>query len=85
MTKQPTNNDLQVLAMNNSLGDGVYLTTPKWGYSERLVKIYQGVVQLLPNEMKNYPTVTIKGYKFSQFNFFEVNNVIKLKHSLFSF
>jgi len=61
------NEELNSLAINNSLPDGKYLTSPKWGYSQREVIIEDGKVSLV-NDGK---------YVFSQYGFFEVNDVLK--------
>ena len=59
--------ELNAKAMNQTLPDGRYLTCPKWGYSEREVIIEDGKVSL----------VTDGKYKFHQFDFFSVNDVLK--------
>lgn len=53
--------------MDNALPDGRYLTCPKWGYTEREVVIFEGKLSL----------VSCGKYTFSQFGFFEVNDVLK--------
>lgn len=58
---------LNAQAMDNALPDGKYLTSPKWGYSEREVVIEDGILSLVDDGK----------YKFHQVNFFEVNDVIK--------
>jgi len=65
--KQIPNAELNAKAMNQTLPDGRYLTSPKWGYSEREVVIEGGKVSLA-NDGK---------YVFSQYGFFEVNDVLK--------
>jgi len=65
--RQLPNTELNAQAMNNTLPDGKYLTCPKWGYSEREVIIEDGKVSLINNGK----------YKFLQFDFFSVNDVIK--------
>jgi len=65
--QQPTDEQLQALAMGDCLPDGVYLTVPKWGYSERLVNVSGGNVSLVENGE----------HKFTQFGWFRVNNAIK--------
>jgi len=65
-TKKTPDAFLNAQAIEETLPDGKYLTTPKWGYSEREVVIEGGYVSLV-NDGK---------YKFSQFNFFEVNDII---------
>mgnify|MGYP000977331128 CR=1 FL=1 len=58
---------LNAQAMDNSLPDGKYLTSPKWGYSEREAVIKDGKLSLV-----------IDGkYKFLQFDFFAVNDVLE--------
>jgi hypothetical protein len=47
-----------------NLKDGKYITSPKWGKTLRTVEIKDGVAH-------------INGYRFSQEDFFEVNNLIK--------
>jgi hypothetical protein len=64
--KQTPNAELNSQAMEQTLPDGKYLTTPKWGYSEREVVIEGGIVSLVKDGK----------YKFSQYGFFEVNDVI---------
>lgn len=65
--RQIPNAEMNAQAMNNTLPDGRYLTSPKWGYSEREVIIEGGILSL----------VTDGKYKFHQVNFFEVNDVLK--------
>ena len=57
---------LNVQAMDNALPDGKYLTSPKWIYSEREVVIKDGNVSLIKG----------RKYGFSQYSFFEVNDVL---------
>lgn len=57
---------LNAQAMDNTLPDGKYLTSPKWIYSEREVVIKDGNVSLIKG----------RKYKFSQYSFFEVNDVL---------
>ena len=46
------------------LGDGVYLTQPKWGNTQRVVEVVDNVV-------------TINNAKFTVYFFFKVNKIIK--------
>ena len=65
--RQTPNAELNAQAINQVLPDGRYLTSPKWGYSEREVIIEDGRVSL----------ATDGKYIFSQYGFFEVNDVLK--------
>jgi hypothetical protein len=65
--RQTPNAEMNAQAMNNTLPDGRYLTSPKWGYSEREVIIEGGNVSLVSDGK----------YIFSQYGFFEVNDVLK--------
>lgn len=67
ITKKIANTILQSQAVNNALPDGKYLTSPKWGYSEREVIIEGGILSLVSDD----------NYKFSQSYFFEVNDVLE--------
>jgi len=66
-TKQAPNTEMNAKAMDNSLPDGKYLTSPKWGYSEREVVIEGGILSL----------VNDGEHSFTQHCFFKVNDVIK--------
>lgn len=66
-TKKMANTILQSQAINDALPDGKYLTSPKWVYSEREVIIEGGILSL----------VNDGNYRFSQSNFFEVNDVLE--------
>jgi len=59
---------LNAQAMDDSLPDGKYLTSPKWGYSERKVVIKDGNVSLING----------RKHEFSQSYFFEVNDVLEI-------
>ena len=67
-TKKIADPILNSQAMDNTLPDGIYLTTPKWGYSEREVVIDNGILSL----------VNDGEHKFTQSWFFKVNDVIKI-------
>lgn len=66
-TKKIADPILNAQAMDNSLPDGNYLTSPKWGYSEREVVIEGGKVSLADDGE----------HKFTQWWFFKVNDVLK--------
>ena len=65
-TKLIADATLNAQAIEQTLPDGNYLTSPKWGYSEREVQIKGGKVSL----------VNDGEYVFSQYGFFVVNDVI---------
>ena len=65
--RQTPNTELNAQAIEQTLPDGNYLTTPKWGYSEREVVIEDGIVSLADDGE----------HKFTQHWFFKVNDVLK--------
>jgi hypothetical protein len=65
--RQAPNTELNAKGISETLPDGNYLTTPKWGYSEREVVVKNGKVYL----------VGIDDYSFYQYDFFVVNDIIK--------
>lgn len=66
-TRKKADAILNAQAMDNNLPDGKYLTSPKWGYSERKVAIKDGNVSLING----------RKHEFSQSYFFEVNDVLE--------
>jgi len=66
--RQTPNTELNVQGISETLPDGNYLTTPKWGYSEREVVVKNGKVSLVSSDK----------YSFSQYGFFVVNDIIKV-------
>jgi hypothetical protein len=68
-TRKNVDSILNAQAMNDNLPDGKYLTSPKWGYSEREVIIKDGKLSLVGDV--NYK------FSFSQSFFFEVNDVLE--------
>jgi hypothetical protein len=67
MKRKQVNEVMQAQAIKNTLPDGMYLTSPRWGYSERLVNIEGGIVRLASDGK----------YGFTQNDFFSVNDVLE--------
>jgi hypothetical protein len=65
--RKVANQELNDKAINNSLPDGIYLTSPKWLYIEREVIVEGGKVSLVSDGK----------HIFSQPHFFEVNDILK--------
>ena len=66
-TRKKADAILNAQAMDNNLPDGKYLTSPRWGYSEREAVIKDGKLSLINNGK----------YEFFQFDFFAVNDVLE--------